>query len=158
MIQRRRAFAIVLFALAAALSGCGGSGNSPTAPTPSATPIPTVRTEVAAGSASVPARVLALVPFTINAAGTLDATVDWTFATNDVHVYLITGSCTSVEQFNGRQCFVGAFSESTLLKPERVTFAGVQPGTYTLGIGNVGPGDESVSFEVVLTTQGLRGQ
>jgi len=157
-MPKLRPVAAVLFAVAL-FPACGGSSNSPT-PLPSAapTPPPTVQTVVASGTGSVPARVLVLVPFATAAAGTLDVTVDWTFASNDVHIYLMTGSCASVDQFNARQCTVAVFSESALLKPERISIAGATAGGYTLGIGNVGPGDESVSFQVVLTTGGLRGQ
>lgn len=159
MTQRRRPFAsLALFLLAAGLPGCGSDSSPTAAPTPVPTPVPRVQTVVASGSGSVPARVLVLVPFTTAASGTIDVAVDWTFATNDIHVYLISGPCESVDQFNARQCTVSAFSESTLLKPERIALAGAMAGTYTLGIGNVGPGDESASFQAVLTTGGLRGQ
>lgn len=80
-------------------------------------------------------------------------TVDWTFATNDVHVYLVRGACT-FDQFVTNQCNLVTFSESTVAKPERLTAPGAAAGSYILLIGNVGPADESVAFQVVLTTGG----
>jgi hypothetical protein len=157
--RRRPSAALVTMVCVVLLPACGGSSNSPT-PLPSVapTPPPQVQSVVASGSGPLSPRALALVPFTTTASGTLDVTVDWTLASNDVHVYLMSGSCASVDQFNAGQCVVARFSESTILKPERITLLGATAGPYTLGIGNLGPGEESVSFQVVLTTAGLRGQ
>ena len=84
--------------------------------------------------------------------------MDWTFASNNVEVYLMNGACNSVADFNARVCSINTFSESATLKPERLRVLGANAGAYTLGIGNRGPADESVSYQVVLTTGGLRGQ
>jgi hypothetical protein len=87
---------------------------------------------------------------TTTVAGSLTATVEWTFAGNDIDVYLISGNC-SFEQFFAQQCPELAFSESTTAKPERITVAQAPAGAYTLFVWNIGPGDESWSFQVVLT-------
>ena len=145
--------AVWIAAAAAALPGCGSS----TTPTPTATPVPTpppiVETIVASGSGTIPNRILAFIPFTTSAAGRINVTVDWTFATNDVDVYLVRGACT-FEQFVANQCTLVTFSESTTAKPERLTASGAAAGNYLLLIGNAGPADESVAFQVVLTTGG----
>jgi hypothetical protein len=90
------------------------------------------------------------VPFTTTRAGALDATVDWTFATNDLDVALTRGDC-SFEQFEAQQCTIAAFSISATAKPEKIRVDGAAAGAYTLFVENTGPGDESVSFQVVLT-------
>lgn len=133
------------------LQGCGSS-NTPT-PIPSATPTPTptVQTVVSTGSGSIPVRILVPIPFTTTAAGRLDVTVDWTFATNDLDVYLARGAC-SFDQFVTNQCTLVTFSESRTAKPERLAFPGAAAGSYVLLVGNRGPADESAAFQVVLTT------
>jgi hypothetical protein len=98
---------------------------------------------------------LADIPFTTTSVGTVEAIVDWTFASNDVDVY-ITRSCT-FEQFIAEQCTVVAFSESTTAKPERPRATNVQPGAYTLWVGNLGPTDESVSYQVVFSANAAAG-
>jgi len=136
------------------LPGCGSS-TTPT-PTPSPTPTPAppiVQTVVASGSGSLPVLNLVLIPFTTTATGRIEVTVDWTFGTNDVDVYLVRGSC-SFDQFVTQQCNLVTFSESTTAKPERISAPGAAAGSYVLLIGNLGPSDESVAFQVVLTTGG----
>ena len=144
----------VLAAAAMALSACG-SGSSPQQATPPTTTPGPVQVVVASGTASIPARRALLVPFTLPSTGTLDITVDWTFPANEIDIYLAVGSCT-VEQWPDCNWIDG--SESRDFKPERLRVLAGQPGPYVLDIGNVGPGAESVSFEVTLTTSGLRGQ
>jgi hypothetical protein len=86
---------------------------------------------------------------TTTRAGTLKATVDWTFDENDIDVGLFTGDC-SFDQFVGGQCEMVAASASTTAKPEQIQGA-APAGTYTLFIVNIGPGDETLSYQVVLT-------
>jgi hypothetical protein len=116
-------------------------------PTPTPAPPPAV---VSQGSGSIEVLNVALINFGTSQAGRLEVTVDWTFATNDVDVYLFRGSCTP-DQFLAMQCQVVTFSESTTAKPERLTASGAAAGSYVLAIGNAGPGDESVAFQVVLS-------
>lgn len=89
-------------------------------------------------------------PFTTTLAGSLEATVDWTFATNDIDVYLTQGSC-DADTIGNAQCPILAFSESTTAKPEKIRVASAAAGTYILFVANVGPGDETISLQVVLT-------
>jgi hypothetical protein len=90
------------------------------------------------------------VPFTTARTGNLEATVDWTFAANDIDVLMTRGDC-SFEQAEAGQCTVLVFSLSTTAKPERIRVESAAAGAYTLFVENTGPGDESVSFQVVLT-------
>ena len=94
---------------------------------------------------------LASVPFELPTPGIVEATVDWTFTTDNVDVYIVYGSCT-VEQFNNVGCRVVAFSESPSAKPELVGASEQGPGYYNLYIGNRGPDGESVSYQIFLTT------
>jgi len=90
------------------------------------------------------------VPFNTSRGGLLEATVEWTFASNDVDVALVRGDC-SFAQLEAAQCPILAFSLSTTAKPERIRFDGAAAGSYTLFIENTGATNESVSFQVVLT-------
>jgi hypothetical protein len=76
--------------------------------------------------------------------------VDWTFAANDVDVLLARGDC-SFDQLEALQCPIVVFSVSTTAKPEKIRTENAAAGAYTLFVENTGPGDESVSFQVVLT-------
>jgi hypothetical protein len=94
--------------------------------------------------------ILAFVPFTTSAQGTLDITVDWTFASNDVDLYVERGECTcDLALANTCQDVTG--SDSTTAKPERLTVPNFSAGSYTLVVANAGPERESASYEVGLT-------
>lgn len=138
-------------ALTVALAACtGGVTEPPPPPPPTPVPVPPPRV-VAEGSGSLDAEFIARVrPFITTLPGRIDATVDWTFASNDVDAVLVSGDC-SFERFTADQCPTLASALSVSSKPERLSVASAPPGTYTLFIGNVGPGDESISFQVVLT-------
>jgi hypothetical protein len=97
----------------------------------------------------LPANYITWLSFPTNRAGRLDATVDWTSASNDLNVYLVKGDC-SYDELNAGQCQMLVSSEGTA-KPEQLTYASSQASTYTIFIHNRGPGDESVSFQVVLS-------
>lgn len=132
--------------------GCGGS-NSPTATTPVTTlaPAPVSTILGQGGVTNVGVNVLIILdPFTTTASGTLDVTVDWTFATNNVQVYLAQGKCT-IDQVNQGTCTYAGLSESATAKPERIHLTNLAAGTYSLMIGNRGPNAESLSYQVVLT-------
>jgi len=135
------------------LAACGGSTPAtPTSPPPTPTPAPVTRLihddAFAVGSRSV-------VPdtFATTSAGTLEVTVDWTFASNDVDIFIARGSepCT-LETFNNRSCGIIASEESTTLKPEKLTIPNFAAGSYTLYVANFGATDESVACHIVLTT------
>jgi hypothetical protein len=92
---------------------------------------------------------IAWLPFPTSRAGRLDATVDWTLATNNLDVYLVKGEC-NYDQLAAGQCEVLTTSESRTAKPETLRYDSAAAATYTIFINNLGPGDESVSFQVVL--------
>ncbi len=131
--------------------GCGGS-SSPTAP-PATTLAPApVTTVLDQGSQSdVGVNILyTFAPFTTTATGTLDVTVDWTFAQNNIQVYLAQGQCT-LDQVNQKTCVFAGFSESATAKPEKLHLTNLAAGTYSLMVGNRGPSVESFSFQIVFT-------
>jgi hypothetical protein len=151
-MQKRAAASASGATLALFLGACGGGGGGgPTSPT--ATPVPTPTPPVVVYSAkSLPLEVgyTGLVDFTTNRTGTLEASVDWVSAANDLDVLLTRGAC-SFEQLEAEQCTILAYSVSTSAKPERIRTDGATAGTYTLFVENSGPDDESVSLEVMLT-------
>jgi hypothetical protein len=117
-----------------------------------------VRTVVGTGSEAVSLNHFIMVPFTILGAGTLDATVDWTFPSDRLFMYIAQASCT-VEQFAADVCPDDAAcacrfavrSESTFNKPRILTLANAPAGPYTLIVWNLGPKDESISFAISVT-------
>ena len=143
------------------LPGCGGSEGGGCATNPagpgcvaSASPPPQLVTNIVSqGNGPLGADTVAPVVFATAATGSLSATVDWTFASNDVDIYLTRGShpCT-LETFNNRTCGFIATAENVLTKPERFTVAGLAAGTYTLYVANFGDTDESVAYQVTLTS------
>jgi hypothetical protein len=133
-------------------------GSSPTAPpTPAPPPPPPPPSVVSTGQGAMDANFVGrAAPFATSLTGTLEVTVDWAFATNDIDVFLARGDCTP-QQFVATQCNIGALSTSASAKPESVQLTGAAPGTYTLLLGNVGPDRESLSWQVVLTPSASSG-
>jgi hypothetical protein len=137
------------------LSGCGGGAGPDPVPTATPTPAPAPVTSVVAEGTltGLPARELSYLPFTTSATGTIGVIADWTFATNNLDVYLVRGTdpCTA-DQFNSGTCAFLGFSESTTAKPEKLNVSGLAAGTYTVYVGNRGPDAESLSVQVLLTS------
>lgn len=158
MSNRRFVNPGLFFVLGVALlfPACGGStstGGGITNNTPPPPP-PPVRSLVIQGSSSgLGDHILGVVDFTTSAAGTLEAHVDWTFASSHMGVYLVRGNC-SVDQFNARTCQFLSSSESSTEKPRTITTASTPAGAYQLLVGNYGPSEEAVSYQVFLTSGG----
>jgi len=147
--------------LMAALSGCGGGSGPDPVPSPVPTPSTVPFTEVLdEGSVS------GLVPdgaawgfFTTPRPGTIDIVVDWTFASNDVDLILTRGAC-APDQLVADQCEVADIADSPTAKPERVSLVDAPAGTYSLYILNLGATEESLSYQILLTsprTPGAQG-
>ena len=92
------------------------------------------------------------VTFTTSATGTIGATVDWTFATNDIDIYLTSGTnLCSIDQFNNDECqFLGS-TTSVTTKPETVSVPNLAAGPYTVYLVNWGSTDDSVGYQITLT-------
>lgn len=142
--------------MAAGFAACGGDSEPPTvAPTPAPTPTPP--TVVSEGSYTLPVQEgfinTGRLEFTTTAPGTLDITVDWTDPANSIDLIVSTGICT-FDQLNANECELITFSRGTTPKPRNAVLANRPAGSYTQFIGNVGPGDESVSYQIVLRPTG----
>jgi len=163
MNSNRRKLALTqTLVLALMLGACGGDDCSdhPTTPecspppSPSPTPTPITRRLIGEGSFSnLGERVIAEIPFNIDSRATIEATVDWTFATDDVDIFLVHGRCT-LDQFNTDTCPFAAFATNASTKPETVTAPNQEAGSYALYILNWGPAEESVSFQIFQVTGG----
>ena len=149
---RHRTLAAVLVAVG--ITGCGGSGTpeGPSSPPPTPTP-PPVTTVIEEGAGALESSTAAPVVFTTTRTGTLEAIVDWTFAENDLDLFLARGDepCT-LDTFNDRSCGFIATEESVTLKPERLRVTGLAAGTYSLYVANFGDTDDSISWQLLLTT------
>jgi hypothetical protein len=91
--------------------------------------------------------------FTTTRAGDLQIIVDWTFATNNLDLLLFRGEC-SPEQFAASECDIAAVADSATAKPERVGLGNAPAGTYTIVVFNFGETEETISYQVLLTTLG----
>jgi hypothetical protein len=147
-LRGRRALSIApVLAAALTLPGCGGGGYNPV--TGSSQP---QRTVIGDRSwALQPLETLAVdVKITGAGNGTLDATVEWTFATNDVDIYVTATACT-LEMFSAELCGYKAKADSTTSKPERLSFSVASGDSYRFWIVNFGPQAESGTFNAGLT-------
>lgn len=142
-----------------ALPGCGGGSDGVTTP-PSPTPTPgPVRTLVTQGAQAISApddrfTYFRTVPFTTPFPGTLEVTVNWTFPTNEVWMYVSSGVCTS-QQFTSCpgtecQCQFLVSSEVSTPKPRLLTIPNAPAGSRSLFIWNLGPREESVDFQIYI--------
>jgi hypothetical protein len=142
---------------AAVLPGCGGGGGNGPTPLPSSGP---VRTLIQSGGFQLDGLPDAFaaglifdagrVEFTTSGAGTLEVSVDWTFASNDVDFVVMRGNC-SFNQFYADQCTEVAGADSATAKPERLTVSNFAAGSYTLFVANLGVTSESGNYQIFLT-------
>ena len=151
--------ALALAALLPACGGGGGGGNTPTTLPPA--PQPT-RTQIGSGNFTVlgvPAANalgfpmdVAVTTLTISGTGTgtVEIVADWTFASSDIDIWFITGSCTAAQAAR-QQCTVAAATTSVTAKPERLTITGVAAGSYTIGFANFTNANESGNYQGFLT-------
>jgi hypothetical protein len=149
-------------AVAVIFSGCGGGGSS-SGPSSVPTPAP-VRTVIAQGNFSglqptdpEDPEDFYILFFNTTQTGTLDITVDWTNASNDVDFLLLSGT---LEQALSPAC--QALDDSacplelvafafTTAKPETLTVANATAGGYIVGVVNFGTTNESGVVVVGLT-------
>ena len=153
---------LAVVAAAVVLPSCGGGDDGPNCtsnpagpgcPPPPTTLPATVTRIVSQGNDSLESKTLGFVVFNTTTTGTLGVEVNWTFATNDIDIALVRGNdpCDEEALINGTCNFI-ATEESPTMKPERLTVPNLPAGTYTLYIVNFGDTDESVAWQVTLTS------
>jgi len=141
-----------------ALPGCGGGDKVTTPPTPTPAPAP-VRSLVTRGTATILGpddrfTYFRAIPFTTQFPGTVEVTVDWTYSTNTVWIFVSSGVCTA-EQFKscpGAACecpFLVA-SQTSTPKPRVLNLPSTAAGSRSLFIWNLGPREESVDFQIFI--------
>jgi hypothetical protein len=142
----------LVLAGAIALSACGSDTivNPPPPPPP---PPPVQETIVIFGdSGSIPAETVGYIEFAIPSAGTVAATVDWTFASSMVAIALTTSACDDFEAaFLGSCSHIAPPNISRTQKPKTVSGSVTQATTARLWVLNLATVDESVAVQVTLT-------
>ena len=158
MTRARRDRLAVAFALTVALPACGGGGSTSPNPVPTATPTPAPTTTVIFQSAFPPLDQFnyALGDFPIPNNGTVRATLEWTFATNDLLFFIFSGTtCTDLETF----LTTGSAPGCTLLgqqftpgvKPKVISFDVTAAQNARILVANLGPTGESGVVQITLT-------
>jgi hypothetical protein len=143
--------ALVVLALVLPSCGGGGSGSGGGNSVTGTSGQPTRSTITNQGWALEPLDAALIdVEITGSGSGSVDATVEWTFASNDVDIYVTAVTCTP-EMFATERCAYKAKADSGTTKPERVSF-GVSAGDkHRFWIVNFGPQRESGTFVATLT-------
>ena len=148
-----------LLCLLGLLVSCSGSSSgNPAAPSPPPAPRLLTSGEFTLSAPAAVGVFFTVVTGTDPAAGTWEATVDWTSATNTLWMYVSNGACT-VAQFSN-ECPNGAAcacqftvrSEVATPKPRVLTIPNAPGGTRSLIVANLGPGEESGNYRITLTT------
>jgi hypothetical protein len=144
-----------LLAVLTILPGCGGSNGvtAASAPAPTPPPPPPAPVVVYQNSGPVPADSFGYVEFTVSGAGTLAATVDWTFPASVVWVAMTTEACGIQDErvFLGGCPTVGSPSLVPGAKPKTVGGAVSQAGRVRLWLANLADVDESMAIQVTHT-------
>ena len=146
-------------ALAAAftvgLSACGGSDS--TTPNPVATPTPSTGTTTifTASLPAIAADGIATADFSIPSAGDVRMTFDWSSTSNNVDVWVFSGTaCTDFAGFlrtgNAQSCNTLGI-DTGANRPAVVTISSTQTQTARILALNRGPAPETVSVQVTLT-------
>jgi len=137
-------------ALVIGLTACGGGSEGPTTPPVTNPPAP-VRSVIGNFTFSLgPVGLAQPVDVTVTGTGTVDATVQWTFSSNDVDLFLTDRNCGATSIFNLGNCNVLARADSFTNKPEVIRLQ-LSTGVYRLYVYNDGPGSESGTLIVGFT-------
>jgi hypothetical protein len=171
---RRYAAVAGTLTLAATLGACGGGGSCPqgaldagvgaanceppiTVPTPRPTPAPTP-VVLYEDSGTLPAQMVGYVEFGVPAAGTVQSTVDWTFADSEVFIVMTSAACDDyINAYFGSCSQIGP---PNLGRSKPKTVSGTVSGATTarLWVANTTAKDESVALQVVFTRLGAAGE
>ena len=77
---------------------------------------------------------------------TVEASVTWNNAVNDIDLYATPSSCPDPATLAAGGCTIITRAESTIARPERITFTGTANTTYKLFVINWGPGSDTVTL------------
>jgi len=141
----RRPLALVaVVVLVTGITACGGGTTAPDNDTPVTTSLPTQPFNnlglFEVGFAEV----------TINGSGLLTSIADWTFASNDIDVYVTAPSCRATDVVELANCQVVGRTTAVTTKPETLT-VNVTPGNYRVWVANFGPSAETGTLRMTAT-------
>ena len=126
--------------LAAATIGCGGGTTDPTATE--------IRETV---HAVAPQQAVAAAQLSLGERGTVEVSVDWTVATNNIDVYATPGDCLNTPSaLTVASCLVLAETVGIADKPERLSFPGVPGGVYRVFVVNRGSQADTVTVRLTV--------
>lgn len=83
-------------------------------------------------------------------AGTVDATAQWTLATNDIDLYLTDRNCNATSFVTLASCTVLAQANAVTTKPEVINQQ-LSAGVYRLFVHNFGPGSDGGTLVIGFT-------
>jgi hypothetical protein len=131
--------------------GCAANPSGPgCVPSPTPPPPPPPPFVIYGDSGSVPADSAVAIDFSIPNAGTVEATVDWTFPSSEVWIVMTTNACNDfVQAFLGSCSQIGAANRGTA-KPKTVTGSVTQATSARLWIANFATVDESMAVQITL--------
>lgn len=138
--------------LTLALPGCGGGSDNPSGPSgsnpPSTQVLPTQNfTNLQRGSA-------VFSDFNVSASGvTAEFEANWTFATNDIDIFVTSTSCSTASYttlFNQTSGCTSLARGTSTSRPER-TSAGLSPGNYRVYVGSSFLSTSAESGTLVIT-------
>jgi hypothetical protein len=147
-----------VLALLAILPSCGGGSTGPNPP-PAATPTPSLAPFVIFQSAFPPLDPgdFAYGDFTISAPGTVRATMDWTFPSNQMFLFVFSGTTCTEQDFitfinTGPvgACTMLASDLEPATKPGLATFNATAAGGARVVVLNLGPTGESGTVQITL--------
>ena len=144
-VARRFLTVVAVAGLGAGLAACGGGTTTPDTTTSTVTT--TLPTQP---FSNLPAFAVAFAEVTINGPGVLTGTADWTFASNDIDIYVTTPSCRAGDIVELAGCQVLGNTSAVTTKPERLT-VNVTQGNYRVWVANFGPSSESGTLQMTAT-------
>jgi hypothetical protein len=146
------AFALTFGACNNEKQNCNTNPTGPGCPPPTTTLPACTQSVVESGSDSWDASTLGYNDFSVPEAGRLDITVDWTYASSRIGVFLVpANTCNTIDEFNARSCNFLVRSEPSTVKPRKISTPNFSAGNYRWLIGNFSDSNESISWQIVLS-------